>query len=153
VLDIVSITAQGSNVYDNQMIVGDTFQNTGLYLGGSGGNKAILDITTAGSVDQQAIVTIPTTGRVVLVGERDVSGTPFVKITADGSTWVNGPTLASDVDVGGIVTMGKSLYSANHGASAQAYLDAKVRAVATIKQGWSDPDVAKFYKWAAARHP
>jgi hypothetical protein len=154
VLDIVSITAQGANVFDNQMVIGDTFQNAGLYIGGSGANKAILDITTAGSVDQQAIVTIPTTGRAVVVGERDSSGTPFVKITADsGPTWTNGPTLASDTDSGGTVIMGKSVYSAGHGAAAQAYLDATVLAVVTVKQGWSDADVTKFFKWAAARYP
>lgn len=156
VLDVTSINAEGGAVYDNEMVIGDTFQNTGVYLGGAGADEAILDITTTGSVDTQARVSLgaaPISGRQVIVGERDSSGTPFVKITADAApTWSNGPTLASDVDAGGTLIMGKSVYSVAHGEPTK-YLDAAILAVVCVKSAWSDADVTKFYKWAAARHP
>ncbi len=158
VLDITSINAEGAHVYDNEMVVGDTFQNTGLYLGGSGADEAILDITISGSVDKQARVslgTAPISGRRVIVAERDPMGTPtpFVKITADSTPiWSNGDTLASDVDAGGTLVMGKSTYSVGHGEPTK-YLDSAIVAIVCVKSAWSNADVTKFFKWASARHP
>jgi hypothetical protein len=92
-------------------------------------------------------VTVPASGRIVLVVKRDISGTPVLKMTVDGTTWVTGDT------VGTMSNLTSGMWLGYHQDLSLYPLDAQFRALVIAKTAWSDVDVAKFYAWAGGRHP
>jgi hypothetical protein len=94
-------------------------------------------------------LTVPSSGRAVLVAERDVTGSAIVKITNDGVSWTNGSRVVGNMTADG----SPNTYIGYHQPLAIYPLDATIKALVTVKAGWSDANVAKFYRWALARHP
>jgi hypothetical protein len=92
-------------------------------------------------------VTVPSSGRMVLVVRRDISGTPVLQMTTDGVTWTTGD------NVGTMSNLTSGMWLGYNGDLALYPLDATFQAIVTAKTKWSDAEVVKFYKWAANRHP
>ncbi len=99
---------------------------------------------------KNATISVPASGRMILVAQRDSSGTPFVKITlmtSDTVTWTNSATV-------GNLNVGPSGISIGYFTAASIYpYNGSIRTLVTAKTGWSDADVTKFYQWANSRHP
>lgn len=147
VVDIDSISAGdgGGFTYTNDSIVADVAGYAALQLGGAGKDKAkIVYYDGAIKKVELSIGTDPVTGRKVLAGKK-VSG--VLKLTQDGVTYATGDTAgALDAGATGEVAIGAWLANSK-------FFDGRIKCIVMDDVAWSDADISKFYRWAAARHP
>lgn len=144
VVEIDSIQSNSATLYNGDGIVTDPSQFIGLHLGGASKDLASLFVWPGSakyaSVD---LGTDPISGRFVLAAKK-VSNA--MQITKDGSSWVTGDTS------GAPSTTTTSPYIGG-GSVTGAYLNGRIKTLVLTNTAWSDANIAKFYRWAAARHP
>lgn len=145
VVEVDSIQSNSGTLYNGDGIVTDPGQFVGLHLGSATKDKASLFVWPGSAKYAQTdLGTDPVSGRFVLAAKK-VSGA--MKITQDGSSWTTG-----DTGVGAPSTTTTSPYIGG-GSTTGAYLNGRIKALIMTNTAWSDANVAKFYRWAAARHP
>ena len=141
ILDVDSIGGTASAVISDRDFFGALY----ILTAGSLLQFAYFEVESAG----YKYVSVPvTTGRVVFVLQRVlISGTYYLRITIDGSSW----TLGDPIQTMKNTTSG--MWLGYHQDLSLYPLDATIKSIITVKQTWSSADVLRFYKWANARHP
>lgn len=141
ILEVDLITSSDLLLYRGDAIVAGAGQWQGLFLGGA--NKDLASVFMWAPAEKYASVdlgTQPITGRVVLAAKWDTT----LRITKDGSTWVTGDTPSGPA--GGQSTQPVI------GADVSGF-KGRIKTLIMDDVAWSDANVAKFYRWAAVRHP
>jgi len=144
VIDLTSLPTAGNYSY-----LWSDWNGTGAYTG-----VLIDDIGTAymsfydGSFASAVSPQKVAIGRNVLVGRKIPNGANSLAYMQ-----VNG-VQGSSVARGDLTVAGGGVYLGQNPYAGGLYkFDGKMLSVVTVASNWSDVDVAKFYKWAAARHP
>lgn len=88
--------------------------------------------------------TIPSSGRIILIIERDISGTPKLRIMKDGTTWVNGDNVQT------LKSTFAGIFLGYNTAIAAYPIDATFLTVVTLRASWNTTDAGKFFQWVAS---